>query len=137
MGSLDQGFSLIELMIVVALISILAVIALPSYTNYLSKQRMRAAQADLVVLAANAEGMFQRTLTYPAATATSAQTSAALTSWQPSDDKYFDFIISASSAVAFTVQAVGKGALIGCAISLTQANVRTTAGCPQGGGTWL
>jgi hypothetical protein len=46
-------------------------------------------------------------------------------------------VISASSSVAFTVQAVGKGALSGCTISLTQANVRTTSGCPQGAGAWL
>ena len=133
----EFGFTLIELMIVVALISILAAIAVPSYTSYVNKQRMRAAQADLVVLAANAENTFQRTLTYPATTTTTAGTKTALASWQPSDDKLFDFLISASSATAFTVQAVGKGALSGCTISLTQANVRATSGCPQGGGAWL
>lgn len=133
----EFGFTLIELMIVVALISILAAIAVPSYTSYVNKQRMRAAQADLVVLAANAENTFQRTLTYPATTTTTAGTKTALASWQPSDDKLFDFLISASSASAFTVQAVGKGALSGCTISLTNANVRATSGCPQGGGGWL
>jgi type IV pilus assembly protein PilE len=131
------GFTLIELLIVVALISILVAIAVPSYTGYVNKQRMRAAQADLVVLAADVENAFQRTLAYPAATATTASTQAALTSWRASDVTFFDFLISASSSVAFTVQAVGKGALSGCTISLTQANVRTTSGCPQGAGAWL
>ena len=131
------GFTLIELMIVVALISILTAIAAPSYTSYVNKQRMRAAQADLVVLVANAENTFQRTLTYPATTTTTAGTKTALASWQPSDDKLFDFLISASSATAFTVQAVGKGALSGCTISLTQANIRITSGCSQGSGAWL
>ena len=131
------GFTLIELLIVVALISILAAIAVPSYTGYLNKQRMRAAQADLVVLAADVENTFQRTLAYPATTATTAATQTALAAWRPSDVKFFDFVISASSSVAFTVQAVGKGALSGCTISLTQANVRTTSGCPQGAGAWL
>lgn len=36
---LSSGFSLIELMIVVSLISILAVIAIPSYQNYTQKAR--------------------------------------------------------------------------------------------------
>jgi len=133
----ELGFTLIELMIVVAIISILAAIAVPSYASYLTKQRMRAAQADLVVLAANVENVFQRTLAYPATTTTTAGTKTALASWQPSDDKLFDFLISASSSEAFTVQAVGKGTLSGCTISLNQANARTTSGCPQGGGAWL
>jgi len=131
------GFTLIELLIVVALISILVAIAVPSYTGYVNKQRMRAAQADLVVLAADVENAFQRTLAYPATTATTAATQSALTSWRASDVTFFTFVISASSSVAFTVQAVGKGALSGCTISLTQANVRTTSGCPQGAGAWL
>jgi type IV pilus assembly protein PilE len=133
----ELGFTLIELMIVVAIIAILAAIAMPSYASYLNKQRMRTAQADLVVLAAHMENVFQRTLAYPGTTTTTAGTETALASWQPSDDKFFDFLISASSAEAFTVQAVGKGALSGCNILLTQANVRTTSGCTQGGGAWL
>jgi len=131
------GFTLIELMIVVAIIAILAAIAVPSYTSYLNKQRMRTAQADLAVLAVHVENVFQRTLAYPGITTTTAGTKTALSSWQPSDDKFFDFLISASSAEAFTVRAVGKSALNGCNILLTQANVRTTSGCPQGGGSWL
>lgn len=135
--SRELGFTLIELMIVVAIIAILAAIAVPSYASYLNKQRMRTAQADLVVLAAHVENVFQRTLAYPATTTTTVGTKTALTTWQPSDDKFFDFLISASSAEAFTVQAVGKSALSGCTILLTQANVRTTSGCTQGGGAWL
>ena len=133
----NRGFTLIELMIVVVIVSVLAAIALPSYSSYLVKQRMRAAQADLVALAANMENMFQRTLAYPPATATTAETKAALAAWQPSDDKLFEFQISASTTETYTVQAVGKSALSGCTISLTQANVRTTSGCSQGGGSWL
>lgn len=46
-----KGFTLIELMIVVAVIAILAAIALPSYQEHVRKSRRAQAKADLVELA--------------------------------------------------------------------------------------
>ena len=53
----QRGFTLIELMVVVAIVAILASVAYPSYTSHVAKTNRRAAQAQMMDIA-NREQQF-------------------------------------------------------------------------------
>ncbi|MEJ8854895.1 type IV pilin protein [Variovorax robiniae] len=59
-----RGFTLIELMIVVAVIGILSAIAYPSYQSYILKSRRADAKNALLDLAAREERVFSNTNSY-------------------------------------------------------------------------
>lgn len=58
MGNFNKGFSLIELMIAVAIVGILAAIAVPSYQKYVLESRRTDAIAALTGAAAEQERFF-------------------------------------------------------------------------------
>lgn len=59
-----QGFSLVELLIVIVIIAILAGIAIPSYQNSIAKSRRTLAKTALLDLAARQEKFFSTTNKY-------------------------------------------------------------------------
>lgn len=59
-----QGFSLLELMVVVVLIGVFAAIALPNYERYIARSHQAKAQAELLMLAERLESYRGRQLNY-------------------------------------------------------------------------
>lgn len=59
----EKGFTLIEMMVVVALVVILAALAMPSFTTMIANQRVSSAAQELQTLLqyARAEGVYKRT----------------------------------------------------------------------------
>lgn len=68
----SQGFTLIELMIAVAIIGILAAIAMPSYQQHIIRASREAAQTELLQMAGLQEKIYLNSSVYTAAAITAA-----------------------------------------------------------------
>jgi type IV pilus assembly protein PilE len=135
-----QGFTLIEVMITVAIVAILAMVALPNYRDYILRGQLANATNGLATLRAQMERHFQDNRTY--ATSGSFTTPCASTDAAPRT--FGSFVVSCSgtpSSTAFTLQAVGSGATDGFTFTITEADVRATSAAPSGYNTctskWL
>lgn len=136
------GFTLIEILIVVAIIAILAAIALPAYSNYINRAKIKTAQSDLTALSLNFENFYQRRLTYPANTidlSTTTLLEGQFSGWRPaSEDGDFGFSTAAQTTTTYTLRATGTaGGVNGCQINLTEDGDKTITNCTYGNGSWL
>ena len=104
------GFSLIELMITVAIIGILASIALPSYRSYVTKGSRAAAQTELLQLANLQEKIYLNSSKYSAnlSTAYTGQAAGGLGSTGFTKDNKYTITLDATvtSDQAFTLVAM-------------------------------
>jgi type IV pilus assembly protein PilE len=133
------GFSLIELMIVVAIIAILAAIAVPSYVKYMQQGRRSDALAGIALDQGILERCYATTFDYKQDQG--ATPPAGCSTFQTvSPSKYYNIVLvinGASPASSYTVTAtpVAGGAQASdtaCAtMSVTSANVQTPT--PAGG----
>lgn len=118
------GFTLIELMIAVAIVAILASVALPAYQDYVRRGNIPEATAGLGQGRIAMEQWFQDNRTYEGAAC-------------PGNGKKFNFACN-TTATTFLITATGKDSMTGFSYTINQNNARTSA-TPWGNGAtcWI
>jgi type IV pilus assembly protein PilE len=127
MKRINKGFTLIELMIVVAILGILSAIAYPSYTSYVKRANRADAIDSLLALAGRMEELYMNTDSYATATVNAAGTGTVGSS--ETSEGLYTLSIPSATAFAYKLTATPKTADAECAtLSLDSLGQKTATG---------
>jgi len=121
-------------MITVVALAIIAAIALPSYTTYVTRSKIVEATSNLSDMRVRLEQYFADNRQYPASCAAPAAGPApAGTIYLPASSQYFA-VTCALTATTYTVTATGNASrgMAGFVYTIDQGNLHKTTGLPTG-----
>ena len=127
--NMQKGFTLVELMVVVAIVAILTTVALPAYQDYVTRGKIADATSNLASKRVSLEQFYQDTRSYVGAPACNNDTSSS---------KYFTFSCTGLAAATYTLKAVGGNAstgdqsMAGFTFTIDQNNAKATLNVPAG-----
>src|SRR2546428_607418 len=127
MGS-GTGFTLIEVMITVAIVAILAAVAIPSYTDYITRSKIQEATSSLLSMRTKLEQYYQDNRTFFGACV------AGTVAPKPAGLKYFTIDCPTLNNTQYLVPETGIAGtdMALFTFSIDQANTRQTTNVPPG-----